>query len=196
MDRALYLWFNHLADRTAWAHGLARFYADGGIVLLALLTIAAAVDARRRDRLTQLAGAVWTAVAAIVALGLGQIVGAVVHRPRPYAVLTNVHLLVSRTTDSSLPSDHAIVAGAVAAGLLVSARRWGGVALAAAFAMAVTRVYVGAHYPGDVLAGLVLGAVVAVGLGQIIVPWFVSILERLQRTFIRPLVSSSRSAQV
>jgi undecaprenyl-diphosphatase len=50
-----------------------------------------------------------------------------------------VHVLVlaSRTTDFSFPSDHAVLAGAVAAALMVG-----------------TRGYAGAHLPGDVLAGI------------------------------------------
>ena len=39
--------------------------------------------------------------------------------------MTNVHLLVDRTTDFSFPSDHATVAGAVAIVRLFANRRWG-----------------------------------------------------------------------
>ena len=36
MDSAAFRWFNRLADRTHWAHGLMRWYANNGIVLFAL----------------------------------------------------------------------------------------------------------------------------------------------------------------
>jgi undecaprenyl-diphosphatase len=45
--------------------------------------------------------------------------------------------------------------------LVFVSRRLGAVAAVAALAMAVSRVWVGAHYPHDVLAGLVVGALVA-----------------------------------
>jgi membrane-associated phospholipid phosphatase len=77
-------------------------------------------------------------------------------------------LLVDKTTDFSFPSDHAVMAGAVAMGLFLVSRRLGLVALVAALLMAFTRVYVGAHYPADVVAGLALGAVV-VALGWLVV---------------------------
>jgi undecaprenyl-diphosphatase len=54
------------------------------------------------------------------------------------------------------------MAGAVAAGLTIAHRRLGAVAWVAALLMAFTRVYIGAHYPWDVAAGLVLGSLVAV----------------------------------
>ena len=72
-------------------------------------------------------------------------------------------VLANRSTDPSFPSDHATMAGAAAVGLWIVNRRLGIVAAAAALLMAITRVYIAAHYPGDVLAGLLLGAIVAIG---------------------------------
>ena len=48
-------------------------------------------------------------------------------------------------------------------GLVFAVRRIGIVMIGAAVLMAFARVYVGAHYPGDVLAGLAFGGVVAAG---------------------------------
>jgi membrane-associated phospholipid phosphatase len=80
---------------------------------------------------------------------------------RPYATHPHLVVLASRTSDFSFPSDHAVMAGAVASGLLLVSRRLGLVAVAAAVLMAFSRVYIAAHYPWDVLAGLALGAAVA-----------------------------------
>ena len=96
--------------------------------------------------------------AAAAALGIGRLVGSAVDRARPYETMTNVQILVDRTTDFSFPSDHTTVAGAVAVGFLFANRRWGVVASVLAVLMAFTRVYVGAPYQCDVIAGLALGA--------------------------------------
>lgn len=109
--------------------------------------------------------------------------------------MTDVHVLIARTADFSFPSDHATVAGAVAAGLLMTNRRWGTVAAVAAGTMAFTRVYVGAHYPADVLAGLTLGAVVAVAGGLFIVPVICQFVTRLARTRLRPVVAATLASK-
>jgi undecaprenyl-diphosphatase len=62
---------------------------------------------------------------------------------------------------SSFPSDHAVLAFCVAAGLWLVSRRLGALAIAYAFVTNVPRIYIGAHYPTDFLAGALLG----VGLG-------------------------------
>lgn len=99
-------------------------------------------------------------------------------------------MFVARTTDFSFPSDHATMAGAVAVGLLLANRRWGIPAAVAAALMAFTRVYVGAHYPSDVLAGLALGGSVA-ALGHVaVVPLLTRAGRSLSHTALRPLVSS------
>ena len=182
MDRSLYRWINRLADHTGWAHGFFRFYANTGVVLFAALLLAAFVDARRRDRLREVSASVWAALAALAALGLGQVIGGAVDRARPYAVMADVHVLVDRTTDFAFPSDHATMAGAVAVGLLLTNRRWSVPACAAAVLMAFTRVYVGAHYVTDVVAGLALGGVVAFAGSWLLVPLLTRLVRRLVTT--------------
>lgn len=56
------------------------------------------------------------------------------------------------------PSGHAQVMGAVACVAVLVLGRWSFIVVIPALVIAVSRVIVGAHYPGDVIAGLVLGA--------------------------------------
>ena len=194
MDGSVFRWINRLADRTGWAHGLFKANAGYGIVLFAVLLLAAYIDGRRHADLTALAANVWAALAAMAALGVGQIIGGAVDRARPYETMANVHLLVDKTTDFSFPSDHATVAGAVAVGLLFANRRLGIVASVLAVLMAFTRVYVGAHYPGDVLAGLALGGVVATAGWFVVVPVLRRIAGWLATTPMGPVVTSPKRA--
>ena len=140
MDGSIFRWINRLADRSGWAHGVFKANASFGIALFAVLLLVAYIDGRQHADLTAVAASVWAAFAALVTLGVGQIIGGAVDRPRPYETMANVHLLVDKTTDFSFPSDHATVAGAVAVGLLFANRRWGIIATALAILMAFTRV--------------------------------------------------------
>src|SRR6478735_583393 len=149
MDSNLFRQINRLADRTGWAHGAFKANAGYGIALFAVVLLVAYLDGRHHADLTAVAGSVWAALAALVALGVGQLIGGAVDRARPYEAMTNVHVLVDKTTDFSFPSDHATVAGTDAVGVLFANRRWGIVAGALAVLVAFTRVYIGAHSPDD-----------------------------------------------
>ncbi len=190
MDGRLYRWFNRLADRTSWAHGVMTFYANDGIVIFGVLIVIVYALGRQHDDHRSVAAAVWSGGAALVALLVGQLVGIPIDRARPYDKMSKVHVLVDRTTDFSFPSDHALVAGAVAVGLLFANRRWGIVACVAAVLMGFARVYVGAHYPGDVAAGLAIGAALATMGGYLLVPWLTRVVHWLVRTPLRPLLTS------
>jgi undecaprenyl-diphosphatase len=97
---------------------------------------------------------------------------AIVRRPRPCATVPA--LWGTSPTDPSFPSGHAAGAFAFAAFVtvlcLADRARWGqgwrwlaaGASLAAAACVALSRVYLGVHFPTDVLAGGALGGLVGV----------------------------------
>jgi membrane-associated phospholipid phosphatase len=193
MDSSLFRWINRLALHTSWAHSFFIAYAKYGVVLFALMLLGSYLDGRHRNELSIVAGSVWAGGAALVALGIGQLIGGAIDRARPYEAMVGVQVLVDKTTDFSFPSDHATTAGAVAAGLFLANRRWGIVAVGLALLMAFTRVYVGAHYPSDVIAGLALGAAVAAAGHKLLVPTLARVAKRLTQTPLKPLLVADRT---
>jgi membrane-associated phospholipid phosphatase len=161
LDDRLFFDVNSLARHTGWWHGPMLAYAQYGVVVFGLLLFAGLLVTRHAPS-RHLAGAGWASLAVLVAVAVNQPITHIVNEARPYTTHPHVLLLASRSSDLSFPSDHAVMAGAVAAGLLLVSRRLGLVATAAALLMAFVRVYVGAHYPWDVIAGLAVGVGVAV----------------------------------
>jgi undecaprenyl-diphosphatase len=102
--------------------------------------------------------AFFAGISALVALGLGQIAGYAFPRDRPY-LAHHVSLLITYSPDTSFPSDHTTLAFAVAIAVWQFNRRAGISLLIFGVLVAVARVFVGAHYPGDVIGGALLGAI-------------------------------------
>jgi undecaprenyl-diphosphatase len=113
-------------------------------------------------------GAVTALVAAALALGANLLISHFWVRPRPFADHPGaVHVLLAHSADASFPSDHAAAGFAVAVVLLRHHRRLGWAAVAAAAVMSFARVYVGDHYPGDVLAGALIGSVAGLAIAGV-----------------------------
>ena len=127
----------------------------------------------------------------MLAIGSNQPLVSAVHEARPYAVLPDILVLATRTTDPSFPSDHCVMAGAVAAVVFVVSRRLGLLAVMAALVMAFSRVYIAAHYPHDVAAGLLLGAVVSLVGFALLHGLLTRVVAILQRTRLRPLLTTA-----
>ena len=84
-------------------------------------------------------------------------------RIRPYEVIDGLILLVGKAPDYSFPSGHTGSAFALAVVIfMVMDRKYGIIALVLASLMGFSRLYVGIHYPSDVLGGVILGVVTSV----------------------------------
>jgi len=98
----------------------------------------------------------------VLATAAAEILKLIVDRSRPSLELDDVNTIVS-ASGPSFPSAHATRAFAVACLIwIVEPRRYGVVAVIVASLIAVSRVYIGVHWPTDVLAGAVLGVAIAV----------------------------------
>ncbi|MGH9062462.1 MAG: phosphatase PAP2 family protein [Acidimicrobiales bacterium] len=194
MDKNFYLDINNFARHTSWAHTFVAGYANlGGVAFLAFLLLVAWWRARSdRDPREAVAAVLWAAVGAACAVAIAQPINHAVAEMRPYYILHHVEVLVPRAHDFSFPSDHATVAGAVIAGLWLTGRdRWlAWIATVAGLFLAFARVYAGAHYPVDVLGGLVLGALVIIVIRPIGMAILRLVTGVVDRTPLRPLVDA------
>ena len=88
-------------------------------------------------------------------------------RTRPYEMIDGLSIIIEKQSDYSFPSGHAGIACAFAGAVLLycitkTKRKlplvFGIVSVAFALFMCFTRLYVGVHYPSDVLGGIAVGA--------------------------------------
>lgn len=184
----LFLEINRFAQRTDWLHGPMKAVAGYGIAAFGVLLIAGWLWARRQT-VSKLAALVWTGLGTLAAVAINQPIVHYFHESRPYTSLQHILVLTPRTTDYGFPSDHATMAGAVTAGLFLVHPLLGLASLTLALVMAFSRVYIAAHYPYDVLAGLVLGAAVVLAGYIILRRPLILIVTKLAGTPLRPLIT-------
>jgi len=162
-DRAVVEAFQH----AHWgpANRVFELLSDWWVKSLVIVGIALLADlwTRRFPVATLLAG-----VSYFVADGISSGLKRAFERPRPAAVDPAVHPLVPTPHSYSMPSGHATTAfaAALAAGLVHPRLRLPLLALATL--IAVSRIWLGVHYPTDVVVGAAIGSAVAAGLARLL----------------------------
>lgn len=136
-------------------------------------------DRRARRELLQIL------MASLLALGIAQIVVYAWPHPRPFALHLGTQYL-AHAPDSGLPSDHVVVFWSLALAAFGTRRfgPWGFPLLAVGLAVGWSRVYLGIHFPFDILAAFpvaLAGTTGAYGLRNRSLPLFASILHFYDR---------------
>ena len=94
-----------------------------------------------------------------------------VMRIRPCSFLDSVNLLVACGGGKSFPSSHAVNNMAAATIIGYFYRKYWTLAVGVAVVISFSRIYVGVHYPGDILGGWLIGAGVGAGVIAVARRW-------------------------
>lgn len=116
-------------------------------------------------------------IAVLVSLILGLIIGNLgiknlVRRARPSWIDPGVALLIPNPADYSFMSGHTLASFESAVSIFLYDKRWGILALCLAFLIAFSRLYHFVHFPTDVLAGAILGTVIALAVDQLLTRYY------------------------
>ena len=159
LDRSIQSWVvDHRIGALDWFFEALSYLGSFGIVWLA---IAVAISGFSWGRPW-----LWTRVAVAILLA-ESISGALkvwVERDRPPVSHPVPEPLVESPSTYSFPSGHATVSFACATVLVLAVPRLRAPLFALAALISFSRVYVGVHYPFDVIAGAVLGLLLGVGI--------------------------------
>ncbi len=135
------------------------FLGDGGTIWIITAVILLLFNKTRRGGLDL---ALSLLIAAVIC---NLVIKDIVARPRPYSTIEELEILVKPLSSYSFPSGHACSSFASATAVFLAFRKQGGAwAFLPASLIALSRIYVRVHYPTDVLAGAVLGALVALAV--------------------------------
>ena len=141
-------------------------------------------------------GAIWFAIAMIlivtkryrkygllmlIAILITSVIGSgvlkpLIARPRPFTFYPEVEILVLKPESFSFPSGHTFIAFASAVVLTYMNYKIGILAFILAIAIAISRLYFFVHFPSDVLAGALLGTIVA-----FVVVYIYSLIEKIRK---------------
>lgn len=149
LDFYLFNKINGLAGSLFWLDVLAIFFAKYLSFLLIILVMV--LFWKRWEVIFQ------SLLAGIVArLGFVEIIRFFWPKPRPF-VENHVNLLLDKIDQSAFPSGHAAFFFALSFVVFLDNKKAGMLFFVASFFIAISRVFVGIHWPSDLIAGMIVG---------------------------------------
>ncbi|GHH84638.1 phosphatase PAP2 family protein [Streptomyces sulfonofaciens] len=191
IDGAWFTAFTDFARDTKWLNTPMEVWTNLGLGVFAILMIVGWWTARRRG--TQaMALALAAPIAVVTAFAAAEVVKKIVTEVRPCRSMPHAYLVDScpAPSDYAFPSGHSTVAAATVAALLLLDRRLSAIAAVFAVVEGFSRVYVGAHYPHDVLGSAVLAFPIAILVSLALRRSATPLIGSLSHGALRPLLTA------
>lgn len=163
MNQDVFQYLNSFAGRYEWLDSTIVFSAETlGIILLFGLVIF--LFSHEHDRRQGFHNIIVILGVAFLAWGITEVINSVYPSPRPFLVSDSVNKLISHGGMDSFPSGHATFFAAIATVLYFYHKKIAVFYALGALLIGVARIVAGIHWPVDILAGYVIGGIVAVAV--------------------------------
>ncbi|MFD7602000.1 phosphatase PAP2 family protein [Streptomyces mirabilis] len=192
VDGSLFTTVTDFARDTPWLNTPIELWTNAGLGVFAVLMLMGWWNARRRDA-RSMALALAAPVAVVAAFAVAEVAKKLVAEVRPCYSLPHAYLVDAcpARTDYAFPSGHSTTAFAAVAALWLLDRRLSAIAAVFAVLESFTRVYVGAHYPHDVLGAALLALPVAYLASRLMSRLATPLVAHLRTGVLHPVLTTA-----
>ncbi|PFI79105.1 undecaprenyl-diphosphatase [Bacillus cereus] len=158
IDNEMFYYINEYVKKSFITDKIMIFLAEYAQFIFPLLLTVLWLTNKRKSRIVTLQ----TTLAFGCSFILIKIIKVFSYRDRPFVSHLDINQLVEHSINSSFPSNHATSAFVIATTIFLFYKRLGIVCLSLSFGIAFSRIWVGVHYPLDVIAGIIFGISISV----------------------------------
>ncbi len=132
---------------------MLRFTNLGGVLSTTVFVLILLFFGNREGKIIGIQGTITLAISQTITYGLKSLLS----RERPYNILKGLNTFDIILKDYSFPSGHTSASFAIATTVALNIPKLSIVVFIIALIIGVSRIYLGVHYPTDVVAGMILG---------------------------------------
>jgi undecaprenyl-diphosphatase len=156
MNYNLFKSINHLAGHHPFLDSLMASVTNYALIIFAIVLLLIWFFGNDQYKKT----VVYAGITGVLGLFINFVIGHLYFEHRPF-VTHHVNLLVEHAADASFPSDHTTGAFALALSVLFVHRKIGIGMLLFAILTGFSRIYVGHHYPFDILGSIIVSLIIS-----------------------------------
>lgn len=155
MNQSILLFFNGFVHRSAVLDGLGIFLIQWSLFIVPLVVLATYALGLLRGQARWRTVAVQTGVFMVICVALGELLGLLVHEPRPLFVVPGIRILLTHANDSSFPSGHTLLCFSAALGLYALNKKCGVAMTVFALLVGLAKIFAAHHYPLDIVGTII-----------------------------------------
>jgi len=163
MDLFLFQKINSLAHTSKVLDWIGIFLAEYALYVVGILFLILLIW--KKNRLMIISAGISVVLSRLV---VAEIIKIFSHRARPYVSLEAINKLVLENGDfKSFPSGHATIFFAIAMAIYFFNKKLGIIFFISAIIISIARIFVGIHWPSDIIGGAVIGIISAVVISKL-----------------------------